>query len=221
MFLIEGLNELAAKLITLKLRKAGWDEKNTLADELERLTLHKAFSVTSDQMTKWITGATGVDIPISENNQETEANDDVVKDVAFQSGYSETKQGTTSRKDSKSATVRLRHNELQKKLYEQLCEKFGVENVGTEIGTGYGTSVDAVVQAGGERWFYEIKTASSAKACIREGLSQVLEYAYWSGKPQAQKLIIVSPNPETSGAKRYLEYLRDNFNLPIYYEQMT
>ena len=115
----------------------------------------------------------------------------------------------------------MRHNEIQEKLYQQLCEKYGESNVGTEIETGYSTSIDAVVRIKDEQWFYEIKTASSAKACIREGLSQILEYAYWSGKPQAQRLIVVSTNPETSGTKRYIEFLRCNFKLPIYYEQIS
>jgi hypothetical protein len=39
--------------------------------------------------------------------------------------------------------------------------------------------MDVVVRLGIRYWFYEIKTALSARACIREALAQLLEYSYW------------------------------------------
>ncbi|HEA17725.1 MAG TPA: hypothetical protein ENH88_15045 [Pseudoalteromonas prydzensis] len=56
----------------------------------------------------------------------------------------------------KELSIRLRHNDIQLKLYKKLAEEHGVENVGTEIQCTNG-SIDLVVKSGGNLWFYEIK----------------------------------------------------------------
>ena len=114
----------------------------------------------------------------------------------------------------------LLHNKIQNDLYGYLVEIYGEDTVGTEQATGYkGAFVDVVLEDSGEYISYEIKTELSVRICIREAISQLQEYAYWPGTESAKRLVIVSQNPITTDADKYLEYLRDRFQLPIYYQQ--
>jgi hypothetical protein len=115
--------------------------------------------------------------------------------------------------------VQLRHNELQCALYEQLVERYGQENVATEQPSN-GVRIDVVLRNGREYLYYEIKNASSARACIREALAQLIEYAYWPGAQEASQLIIVGEPEFDSEAKVYIEQLRSRFGLPINYQQI-
>lgn len=79
--------------------------------------------------------------------------------------------------------------------------------------------MDVVVRRGGNFWFYEIKTAMSARACIREALAQLLEYSFWPGAQQAEKLIIVGEPSLDEQSEQYLAMLRKQFSLPLEYHQ--
>ena len=48
--------------------------------------------------------------------------------------------------------------------------------MGTENSTSIGTEIDIVTKHGDEYDLYEIKTALDIRLCIREALSQLLEY---------------------------------------------
>jgi hypothetical protein len=114
------------------------------------------------------------------------------------------------------------HNRMQTKLYKQLCSEIGKKFVGTEIPAGNGRLIDLVTQRDAKYQFYEIKTAITAQACIRQALSQLLEYAYWRKDEVAiSELIIVGPVEITSHAKMYLDKLRRNFNLPLSYIHLS
>jgi len=91
--------------------------------------------------------------------------------------------------------------------------------VGTELGNATGVRLDVVVNANGSYSYYEIKIASSARACIREAVAQLLEYSYWPGALEAESLFIVGEAPLDSEADEYLRKLRDEFGLPIHYRQ--
>lgn len=58
-----------------------------------------------------------------------------------------------------------------------LCEKYGYENVSFEHRIG-GKKIDIVLRDNNSFVFYEIKSNNSAKACIRDAIGQLLEYAY-------------------------------------------
>jgi hypothetical protein len=113
--------------------------------------------------------------------------------------------------------VDLRHNKLQELLYGRLVAQYGKENVGTENASGVGTRVDVVVRQEKEYWFYEIKTAQSPRACLREAVGQLLEYAFWPGGQGATRLIVVGETPIESDG---LEYLR-GLKKPIEYEHIS
>jgi hypothetical protein len=118
--------------------------------------------------------------------------------------------------------VSFRHNDLQEILYRRLSHKYGSENVGTEIPNGVGTKIDVVVRQVHEFWFYEIKTAHSPRACLRQAISQLLEYAYWPGsKEEPSRIIIVGESALDKESAEYLSTLRKRFSLPIEYEQIV
>ncbi len=117
--------------------------------------------------------------------------------------------------------VTLRHNDLQLELYRRLVAEFGKDNVGTELMSGIGTSVDVIVKKENGYWFYEIKTGLSARACIRQALGQLLEYSFWPGAQEASRLIVVGEPSLNKEEEEYIHTLRDKFHLPIDYVQIT
>jgi hypothetical protein len=98
--------------------------------------------------------------------------------------------------------------------------KHGVSCVGTEVPTGHGTSIDLVLKTSKLCVFYEIKVAKTVKACIRQAIPQLLEYAYWGPDTIADELHIASKFELTKEAKEYLEYLRETFGLPLHYTKI-
>ena len=226
LFGVPGLNELAKELLMIKLKEAGWDAKNSIVDECVALKFHEVFSVDQQEFRDWlVSGGT----PGSQDNLRSEDADFFIKATdrpsrgkfAFKAGHNPKKTGTVAVGASpKTTTADLLHNEMQNSLFETLCQKYGKENVGSEQSTGSGTSIDIAVKAGKSAWFYEIKTDVSVKACIRQAIPQLLEYAYWQGDAStADRLIIVGPSSVTQEAEAYLAFLRKQFGLEIYYEQ--
>lgn len=120
-----------------------------------------------------------------------------------------------------SIDVDLRHMAIQGVLFERLCLEHGAENVAPERSSGVGTRVDIVVRVKDEFWFYEVKTGSTARACIREAIGQLLEYSYWPGAQQAARLIVVGQPALDSQGIAYLSDLRARFAMPIEYLQQV
>jgi hypothetical protein len=141
------------------------------------------------------------------------------EDVSFRPGCTVKQRYATASLAERILDIDLRHNELQLLLYNELQHEHGENNVTTEWKTGTG-SVDVVVRRDNNRlWFYEIKTSLSARACIREGLAQILEYSYWPGATEPERLFIVG-EPQLDGeAGQYLVMLNKRFSLPIGYRQ--
>jgi hypothetical protein len=121
----------------------------------------------------------------------------------------------------KQIDIALRHNELQRVLYRRVVSQYGTENVGTENPSGIGTFIDVVVRQKKEFWFYEIKTANSPRACLREAIGQLLEYSFWPGSQAASRLIVVGACALDNDGVEYLRRLKRRFSLPIDYEQIT
>ena len=134
--------------------------------------------------------------------------------------------GGTSKKGKSTATYRshtkeidLVHNQIQEQIFTLLALEHGKDNVACEQSTGYGTNVDLVVQYESGYTFYELKTSNTAKQCIREALSQLLEYSHYPNAERASKLIVVAPVSLSSDSKRYLAKLRSLFAVPIFYQK--
>ncbi len=143
-----------------------------------------------------------------------------IEPFIFKPGHSIKKSSTSVTLFQKELDIDLRHNDLQEALYQKLVMEYGERNVREECPTGTGSRIDIVVRSENDFWFYEIKTALSPRACIREALGQLLEYAFWPGTQVANCLVIAGePALDDEGAK-YLNTLREHFSLPIKYEQI-
>ncbi len=117
--------------------------------------------------------------------------------------------------------INLRHNDLQEALYRRLAKKYGVENVGTERPNGMGSKIDVVLRQKDGFWFYEIKTALSPRACLRQALGQLFEYAFWPGAQGATRLVVVGESALDEEGAQYLRTLKEHFSLPLGYERIV
>lgn len=118
----------------------------------------------------------------------------------------------------RTLNITLRHNEIQNRLLEQLT-KGGLKAI-LEARLGQ-RAIDVVVEREGGSWFYEVKTASTARQCIREALGQLLDYALWPGAPRPARLIVVGEELPDEEVARYLEALNAQFPIPLDYLQVT
>ncbi len=113
--------------------------------------------------------------------------------------------------------VDARHSFLQKKLYNNLVSTYGESAVGLENQIN-GNRIDIVVKIERENYiFYEVKTGSSAKSCIRQALGQLFEYAYWNNSDFKAKMVVAGEFKIDKTTSDYLEYLMKKFNIPISY----
>lgn len=119
----------------------------------------------------------------------------------------------------RAINIDVRHTILQQKLIDELIVEYGDENVSYENPFN-GNKIDIVVNQNKDYTFFEVKTGSSAKACIREAIGQLLEYAYWNGKENAKKLVIASEYNLNEEGQKYLNFLNNKFNLPIEYRRI-
>ena len=154
-------------------------------------------------------------------NKKSEPEFDVPINTKFilLSGHHKSKYSTTAYYGERKKDIDLVHNRVKDKISNQLVKIYGENNVFVENDTGFGTKIDIVVKNSDEIIFYEVKTSYSLKLCIREALAQLIEYAYWPDQNRARKLIIVSLNIISEHAKKYVKKLRNDFNLPIYYQR--
>jgi hypothetical protein len=136
----------------------------------------------------------------------------------FKSGCAVKPANAIGSRAEQELNISLRHNEIQKALHDHLASLYGPEDVGTELGSAGGL-VDVVLRRGEKFWFYEIKTAMSARGCIAEGLAQLLEYSFWPGAQEAEKLIVVGEPPLDTESKKYVVCLNERFALPVSYQQ--
>ena len=119
----------------------------------------------------------------------------------------------------KAISIDIRHTMLQQKLIEELTLKYGKENVSYENPLN-GKKIDIVVKEEDEYIFFEVKTGSSAKTCIREAIGQLLEYAFWGGREYARKLVIATEYELSDDGNKYLNLLREKYGIPIDYKKI-
>jgi hypothetical protein len=139
----------------------------------------------------------------------------------FRAGNHVKRNATTSTRTEVELSVVLRHNTLQQRLFDELCEEYGKKYVGTEIGDGSGGRIDAVVKTDSGYIFFEIKVGQSLQACIREAIGQLLEYSFWPGSQQAASLVVVGEPPLDNESRVYLKKLRERFSVPIMYRRVA
>lgn len=224
-FQIPGLGPLVGELLELKLLEAGWDSSNIVATEAARLSFHKVFGVSRREFKAWMTldarpatAEPGLTAKDQEYFDDTGEGRQAGK-FTFKPGHVERDVEPQQRAASRKSKANRLHNDIQNRLYAALEAELGCQSVGTEQDTGSGTAVDVVTQHQGRTTFYEIKTAASVRACIRQALPQLLEYAFWPEDERADELIVVSHLPPTKVGERYIAHLRSKFGLPLAYKQ--
>ncbi|MBR1029396.1 hypothetical protein [Bradyrhizobium liaoningense] len=144
-----------------------------------------------------------------------------VNSFAFQAGCTEKASATKASLAERELNINLRHTLLQAALCDRLISQYGAENVADEHASGLGTKIDVVLRrTANEFWYYEIKTALSPRACIREALGQIMEYSYWPHASEASRLIICGETALDADGTAYLKTLQQRFGLPVAYEQL-
>lgn len=143
------------------------------------------------------------------------------KGFVFRAGFHEKASSAMATQVQKQREIILLQNKMQQALCQRLAAQFGPKNVSAENRSDIGTSVDVVLRRRKAYWFYEIKTADSPRACIREAIGQLLEYAFWRGDRAVRRLIVVGKTALDKDGAEYLLLLKNKFSLPIEYEQIA
>lgn len=135
----------------------------------------------------------------------------------FKKGNTTKKISTKMNRTKQELDMNLRHNQIQEYLYNDLCKKYGENNVGTEVPIENGFIDLVVKKAENEFWFYEIKTYRSVRLCIREAIGQLLEYSYWNTNKQVTKLFIVGEAELDKENESFIKTLNKNFKFNLEY----
>jgi hypothetical protein len=106
------------------------------------------------------------------------------------------------------------HIRLQNRVYDLLVKYFGAKHVFYER-----DYVDLSINAGGGTTLIEIKTAPTAKRCMREALGQLLEYAHYQKRYKSSEFVVMGDAPLTQKDQCYLDFLRIQYGLPLNYSQ--
>lgn len=113
-----------------------------------------------------------------------------------------------------------RHKKIIDGLYIYLKEKYGDNNVRSELPTRYGASrIDMAVQEKEGLVFYEVKTYNLLRDCIRIAIGQLLEYCYWPDHERAIKMVLVTPHPVDEKTGKYFRQMRERTGLNLYCAQ--
>lgn len=120
----------------------------------------------------------------------------------------------------RETNIDIRHSIIQQAMYEKLVNIHGIHNVSVE-NPFLGNKIDIVVKTGNTYVFYEVKTGNSAKSCVRQAMGQLLEYAYFPGRANAKKIVVVGEHEIDSETMNYIQYLNKNLDMPIEYEMIN
>jgi hypothetical protein len=124
------------------------------------------------------------------------------------------KTGLISKRSTPAATMDLAHANLQHELYSVLAKRYGKASVIKEE-----NFVDVKVRRNGEVTLVEVKTDPLPMRAIRQGMGQLLEYAFGcrvAGENVTQ-LVIAAPGEATESDRLYVKHLRSERGLPIKY----
>ncbi|MDA3950429.1 MAG: hypothetical protein PF508_14585 [Spirochaeta sp.] len=115
-----------------------------------------------------------------------------------------------------TVNVDIRHSLIQTKLIRRLTSEYGEGSVSWENPIG-GNRIDVVLQNGNKHTFFEIKNGIDARSCVRQALGQLFDYGFWPGRRNADELVVVGEADLDDECQNYIEYLRNEFQLPIHY----
>jgi hypothetical protein len=111
-------------------------------------------------------------------------------------------------------TYNPQHVRLQNRLFELLKR----ENPGAEV-SYENDRVDLIVANSEQTIYFEVKIKNTVKACVREALGQLLEYAMYPAARRATELRVVGDVEPTPDDRSYLAHLRATLGMPITYSR--
>ncbi len=136
-------------------------------------------------------------------------------------GWRERPLRTTALVTQRAISIDLHHNALQRQLYDELVEEHGKDYVQIERNTSSGGRIDVFLWKNELKVVFEIKTAATARGCVREAIGQLLDYGCWPGtKPVSELVVVGEPEPDEH-TKNFLRLLSERFPVPIIYRQIT
>jgi len=111
------------------------------------------------------------------------------------------------------------HDQVQDSLMHYLKKRYPKQLIGSEVSIKrHGTRIDVVRQRADKSYvFYEVKVLPTLRACIREAVGQLLEYAHWPAKKTTAELVIVSHHESDRQTGSYLSKLGEVYGLNIGY----
>lgn len=112
--------------------------------------------------------------------------------------------------------INHQHNTIMEQLYNILIKQYNKENVGTEIHIGE-KRIDLVVKDKNIYDLYEIKTSPDVRTCIRQAFGQIIDYAFFESQDKIGKMYIVGTSMADQNENDYLDRLRKEHKLNIYY----
>lgn len=118
------------------------------------------------------------------------------------------------RKGSIGREVEQYHNQMQQSYYDLLHTLHAGEDIRME--RGY---VDIVrVDAEGVHHLYEVKPDAEPLKCIRQGIGQLLAYAWSYGLDNARvRLYVVGPQPIDERGRKFLGFVQDQLGMALAY----
>lgn len=140
--------------------------------------------------------------------------------ILFKAGCSVKADWTSASYAARTLDVNLRHAAIQSALYRELIMEHGEGNVGAENICLSGGRVDMYVKKEKLRYIYEIKTAQTARSCIREALGQLLDYCCWHPRSIITEAFVVGEPKPTAEDLSYLQRLNDSFPVKLSYRSI-
>ena len=117
-------------------------------------------------------------------------------------------------------SVALRHNAIATRLYVELASEYGEQHVGAEQSVPGAGRADMVVDAPDRRIVYEIKTAGTARQCVREAVGQLLDYGCGPGGLNAGELCVVGTPILDAETEGYMGLLNQRFPALLTYRRV-
>jgi|GEM_PF-2144511 len=122
-------------------------------------------------------------------------------------------------RERREVEIKFLHKQISISLTKYLISIYGINNVRAEHPVRNSQKrIDLLVRNKGQYILYEIKTYASIKTSIREALGQLLEYTFDTKIVQSTEMIIITHIPANDSIVKYMNFLRKNFKIPLYYQ---
>ena len=144
-----------------------------------------------------------------------------VRGVIFRPTRNPQSDETYTRHRKTTETVNSRHVTIQKALYKELAARHSAAHVAEELPV-VGGRVDMVVHQGDTLTLYEIKTANTAFACVKEAMGQLLSYGFVGGLSQhytITALVVVGEAEVDAQAREFLDQISLHLPFDCRYER--